>query len=120
MKRLVALMLVFVLALSCFAGCGGGSKAEPAETETAAQVEETRATAPEAPAEWDESQATETLTMHISSQAHTLSKWETSAGDMLTDLCFLVFDPMLKMYEDGSIGPWLAEEYKMADDSMSI
>lgn len=58
--------------------------------------------------------------MHISSQAHTLSKWETSAGDMLTDLCFLVFDPMLKMYEDGSIGGWLAEEYKMADDSMSI
>ena len=122
MKRFLALMLAFVLVLSCFAGCGKKEEAAaPAESQApVAEIEQAPVAAPEAPAEWDESQATETLVMHISSQAHTLSKWETSAGDMLTDLCFLVFDPMLKMYEDGSIGGWLAEEYKMADDSMSI
>lgn len=119
MKRLVALLLVLVMVLSVMAGCGGN---KAAETEPAgAKIEtQTPVTAPEAPAEWDESQATETMVIHISSAAHSLSKWETTAGDMMTDLCYLVFDPVLWMEEDGTISPWLAEEYKMADDGMSI
>jgi len=121
MKRFLALALVFVLVLSCFAGCGKKEEAAPAETQApVAEVEQAPIAAPEAPAEWDESQATETLVMHISSQAHTLAKWETSAGDMMTDLNFLVFDPLVLMTEDGGTEPWLAEEYKMADDSLSI
>lgn len=119
MKRLVALLLVLVMVMSVMAGCDSKQTAEetPAEQkiETQAPV-----TAPEAPAQWDESQATETMVIHISSQAHSLSKWATTAGDMMTDLCYLVFDPVLWMEEDGTISPWLAEEYKMADDGMSI
>lgn len=119
MKRLVALLLVLVMVLSVMAGCGSNKAAE--EEPSAQKIEtQTPVTAPEAPAEWDESQATETMAIHISSAAHSLSKWETTAGDMLTDLCYLVFDPVLWMEEDGTISPWLAEEYKMADDGMSI
>lgn len=119
MKRLVALLLVLVMVMSVFAGCGKSAEAPVAEA-PAAPVEETRATIAEAPAEWTEADATETLVVHISSQAHTLSKWASTAGDMMTDLCFLVFDPLLLMDEDGAVKPWLAEEYKMADDGMSI
>lgn len=120
MKKILALLLALTMIFS-LAACGGNnSDNEVVEATDPVVEDQTPATAPEAPAEWDESQATETLTMHISSQAHTLSKWETSAGDMMTDLNFLVFDPVLMMEEDGTVSPWLAEEYKMADDSMSI
>ena len=119
MKRLVALLLVLVMVMSVMAGCRSPQTAEetPAEKKIETQVP---VTAPEAPAQWDESQATETMVIHISSQAHSLSKWATTAGDMMTDLCYLVFDPVLWMEEDGTVSPWLAEEYKMADDGMSI
>lgn len=119
MKRLVALLLVLVMVMSVMAGCGSKQTAEetPAEQKIETQVP---VTAPEAPAQWDESQATETMVIHISSQAHSLSKWAATAGDMMTDLCYLVFDPVLWMEEDGTVSPWLAEEYKMADDGMSI
>lgn len=120
MKKLVAILLVAAMALSVMAGCGN-SNTEAKTTEAPMQtLADAVATAPEAPDAWDESQATETLVIHISSAAHTLSKWETSAGDMMTDLNYLVFDPILWAEEDGSISPWLAEEYKMADDGMSI
>lgn len=92
MKRASAFLLALVMALSLFASVGGHATAE----------------------------ATETLVMHISSQAHTLAKWSATAGDMISDLAFLVFDPVLLMDEDGSIKPWLAEEYEMAEDGMSI
>ena len=92
MKRVSAFLLALVMALSLFASVGGHATAE----------------------------ATETLVMHISSQAHTLAKWSATAGDMISDLAFLVFDPVLLMDEDGSIKPWLAEEYEMAEDGMSI
>ena len=72
------------------------------------------------PEGWTEADATETLVIHISSAAHNLSKWSATAGDMLTDLSYLVFDPILMMEEDGSITPYLAEEYKMADDGTYI
>jgi len=122
MKRLAALLLAFVMLVSLMAGCGNSTKSTGTTNEEVKEVlaEETRATAPEAPDAWDESQATENLVIHISSAAHSLSKWSTTAGDMLTNVSYLVFDPILWMNEDGTISPWVAEEYTMADDGMSI
>lgn len=125
MKKWGALLLASVTAAMLLTACGGGNAESTeaasgvAETEVAS-IAETRAEAPEAAEDWDESQATEDLVIHISSAAHSLSKWATTAGDMLTDICYLVFDPVLMMEEDGSISPWLAEEYEMAEDGMQI
>jgi peptide/nickel transport system substrate-binding protein len=49
-------------------------------------------------------------------QATTMDKWAHVANNTTNAICYLVFDPILILDEEGNLRPWIAESYEFAKD----
>ena len=128
-KKLMALGLAAVTALSLTACGGGGQTAETASAEAAAgnaseAAAETKTDGDQdllkQPEGWTEKDATESVVYMTGTAITTLDKWSTSAMDTTFMFNYLTFDGLFNKDENEQTIPWLAESYEMSDDHSQI
>jgi peptide/nickel transport system substrate-binding protein len=101
-KRIMALLMTFVMAATLLAGCGGSSSSSESSTKASAEGGSTQ----------------DTLTVAMGSDATSLDPVAVN-NVYSSNVMKQMYDNLVDLDEDGNVVPMLAESYEVSDDGLS-
>ncbi len=115
MRKLTVLILTVLVLFSAASLWAGGDKEAASKPVTAAT-----GVYPAPPAGWTEADATESFTYQVSSALPILHPWDGGGNDTTGVVAYLIFDPLVRVDEEGNYVPSLATSWEFSADYSQI